>query len=95
VWPLSARNRKLAQYVETSKAHGRMTAVEFLFKDLALQLLAFAFGLGIGRRTIDLYLTLPERIKKPVQRLEYLINRGWIGARRFARRSIRRIIAGR
>jgi hypothetical protein len=72
-----------------------MTTIEFLFKDLALQLLAFAFGLGIGRRTIDLYLTLPERIKKPVQRLEDVINRGWIGARRFSRRSIRRIIAWR
>jgi hypothetical protein len=71
-------NEKIARYVEDSEAHGRTTAIEFLFNDLSLQLLAFAFGLGIGRRTIDLYLTLPAPFKKPVQQLEYALYRRWI-----------------
>ena len=86
-------NREIDRYVVDVESHGRTTAIESLFKGLSLQLLAFAFGLGIGRRTIDLYLALPEPLKKPVLWLEYYLYRRWIGARRFFRRSCRRFKA--
>jgi hypothetical protein len=77
-------NKLIERFVRDRQTHWTTEAVEGLVREISLPILAFAFGLGAGRRTIDLYLVLPPRLKTPVDRWLKIL-------RRFLRRSYRRL----
>jgi hypothetical protein len=57
-------NASIKAYRDESYRGFQTQWLEALFRELMLPVLAFAFGLGGGRRMIDLYLDLPPRLKK-------------------------------
>ena len=60
-------NRQIETYNRDQFEQSKTTFIEALFRDLALPVLAFAFGLGVGRRVIDFYLALPSRLLEPIK----------------------------
>jgi hypothetical protein len=52
---VASANEAIRAYNQDVQYHAKLTLLESLFRELALPVLAWAFGLGIGRRTIDLY----------------------------------------
>jgi hypothetical protein len=60
-------NGQIETYKRDRFEHSKTTYIEALFRELALPVLAFAFGLGGGRRLIDLYLTLPTRLREAIK----------------------------
>lgn len=78
-------NRQIGEYERGRLTHWKITTLEALFRDAALPVLAFAFGLGVARRTIDLYLTLPPWLQRPTKLLLRAM-------RRMSRRGRRRLI---
>jgi hypothetical protein len=77
-------NGQIAAFVQNHQTYWKTEVLDGLVREISLPIFAFAFGLGVARRTIDLYLVLPPRVKAPVERcLKF--------ARRLVRRSRRRI----
>jgi hypothetical protein len=77
-------NRQIETYNRDRSEQSKTTFIEALFRDLALPVLAFAFGLGGGRRVIDLYFALPSRLQEPIKTVLSCM-------RRLSRRSRRKI----
>jgi hypothetical protein len=61
------------RYGTNLKTHWRMELLQEIFKELALPVFAFAFGLGLARRTIDLVRDLPLRFR--IQRIDRIARR--------------------
>ncbi|MGJ5044165.1 hypothetical protein [Bradyrhizobium sp. HKCCYLRH1062] len=61
-------NEVIKAYNEDVAHHGKLTFLEGIFRELALPVLAWAFGLGLGRRTIDLYRDLSETSQQRLRR---------------------------
>jgi hypothetical protein len=61
-------NKSIKAYNDDVISHANLTFLESIFRELALPVLAWAFGLGLGRRTIDLYrdmsYTSRQRLKR-------------------------------
>jgi hypothetical protein len=83
-------NREISEYNIDLDLTSRAEFWEALFRDLALPVLGVAFGLGVGRRIIDLYVSLPPRLKAPFQRLVAKLLLGFNPARHAYRRFRRR-----
>jgi hypothetical protein len=63
------------RYAADQKTHWKIELLEELFKQLALSVFAFAFGLGVARRSIDLVRDLPPRFRAPFNRLDRIVRR--------------------
>lgn len=63
------------RYGTDLKTHWRMELLEEIFKELALPAFAFAFGLGLARRAIDLVRDLRPRFRTPFQRIDRIVRR--------------------
>jgi hypothetical protein len=74
-------NVQIEAFLRDLKTNSTAGALENLFREISLPILAFAFGLGVARRSIDLYLVLPPRLKMPVDKwlafLRRLLRRGY------------------
>jgi hypothetical protein len=57
---VTSANEAIKAYNDDVQHHSKLTFLESIFRELALPVLAWAFGLGIGRRTIDLYRDLSD-----------------------------------
>ncbi|MET4390412.1 hypothetical protein ABIB73_006194 [Bradyrhizobium sp. F1.4.3] len=68
-------NKLIDSYGTDLKSHWQMEALEEIFKELALPVFAFAFGLGLARRAIDLVRELPQRFRAPFQRIDRIVRR--------------------
>lgn len=65
---VASANEAIKAYNEDAAQHGRLTLLESIFRELALPVLAWAFGLGFGRRTIDLYRDLSDASRQRLKR---------------------------
>jgi hypothetical protein len=81
-------NRQIETYNRDRFEHSKTTFIEALFRDVALPVLAFAFGLGVARRLFDLYLALPTRLQEPINAVPVCMRRLF----RRGRRKIWRIV---
>jgi hypothetical protein len=66
---------QIDRYGTDLNTHWRMELLEEIFKKLALTVFAFAFGLGLARRGIDLVRDLPPRFRVPFHRLDRVLRR--------------------
>jgi hypothetical protein len=60
-------NVAIKAYNEDVAHHDKLTFLDGIFRELALPVLAWAFGLGFGRRTIDLYRDLSDTSRQRLQ----------------------------
>lgn len=81
---VASANEAIKAYNEDVQHQIKFEAWESIFRELALPVLAWAFGLGIGRRTIDLFLDLSDRSRQRLQKFsgysfaQPLANRGLV-----------------
>lgn len=61
-------NKAIEAYNRDDRRHANLTLLESLFRELALPVLSWAFGLGLGRRTIDLYRDMSDTSKQRLKR---------------------------
>jgi hypothetical protein len=77
-------NKLIEGFVRDRQTRRTTEALDGLVREISLPIVAFAFGLGAGRRTIDLYLVLPQQ-----QKLSF--DRWFMALKRLLRRTRRRI----
>jgi hypothetical protein len=65
---VASANEAIKAYNEDVRHHANLTFWESIFREIALPVLAWAFGLGIGRRTIDLYRDLSNTSRQRLQK---------------------------
>lgn len=65
---VASANEAIKAYNEDVLRHAKLTFWESIFRELALPVLAWAFGLGIGRRMIDLYRDISETSRQRLQK---------------------------
>jgi hypothetical protein len=65
---VASANAAIKAYNEDVAHHDKLTLLEGIFRELALPVLAWAFGLGFGRRTIDLYRDLSDTSRQRLQK---------------------------
>jgi len=66
---VASANEAIKAYNEDVAHQDKLTVLEGIFRELALPVLAWAFGLGFGRRTIDLYRDLSDASQQRLKKL--------------------------